>query len=901
MRNILTYLLLYFFVVGIASAQSGNYFLSHYTPSTTEDIDYLSFDIVQNDRGIIYVANKTGIVEFDGRSWNIIDTPGAIYTMTLASDNDLFLGGLTGYGKLALNEQNTYSFQSLSSGNPDAKNIFASRSLGEKIYFLNEGNIYVVNSETETTELTIKSNSGQSFSGIFNLDGSIYVTDSDGGLFTLVNGKLDEANLTIYSGEELLFEDQLHGTNKYLVGTGSGKIFIQENNIATELMVKEPEYLLNHVAVMGSWVNERLIALGTLSGGVIFINTETGKTEEIINYYTGLPDNEVFAMMTDRDQGVWVSHDYGFTRIAPYLPFRTYNHYPGLAGNLLSAYSEGNQVYVGTSVGLFKLNQEEIYSEETYFVTRTKSAAKQPVESQKEVETDQKKSRKGLFGFLKRNKKSEEEIKTADPKSEKSGSTTIREKRTRRVLQSLDYAYKKVEGVDGKVTDLMKVNDRLLASGVGGVFEINELKAKPIITEPVRALYFSNTLNQLFISTYNDRVRTLQTTESDWDETHLIDTLRGFVGNIFEDRNQNVWLCGRADVVKVEFIDGAVSTISHVPFTAPVLDETIGFSLGSEVFVAASGAFHRYDIIKHQFTKYDSLPGPRKYFASVGTFWFNDGHRWRTVDRRLQSSMRLAWLGLFPDIRALMLADNGNGLWLITSQNELYKFSKSDIENVSGKYPLFLKQVRGPQSKLLPANLRSINEQESALSFEFIQPEYTNAQAIEYQYMIQGISKDWSEWSTNNNVVNFPFLTPGNYKLNIKSRNLFGEVSEVQSIDFNIVPPYWKRTWFYALEFVFFALLVVISLRLSAANNKYRYVSQLLSILTVIMLIQLMQNTAESLISVQTTPVVDFFIQVFIALLILPLEYRMRRFMVEASEGKYDLKRMKISLKKSRN
>jgi hypothetical protein len=319
----------------------------------------------------------------------------------------------------------------------------------------------------------------------------------------------------------------------------------------------------------------------------------------------------------------------------------------------------------------------------------------------------------------------------------------------------------------------------------------------------------------------------------------------------------------------------------------------MGFSLGTDVFVAASGSFHRYDVIKHEFTRYDSLPGPRKYFTSLGTFWFNDGHRWRTVDRKLQNSLKLEWLGLFPDIRTLTTADNGNGLWLITADNELYKFAKSDLQEIVKKYPLFLREVRGPQNKLPTNQLKTINQQESALSFEFIQPEYTNALAIEYQYMIEGISKTWSEWSTSNNVVNFPFLTPGEYKLRIKSRDLFGQISELGSVDFNVIPPYWKQTWFYAVEFVFFALLVMISLQLSAANNKYRHISQLLSILTVIMLIQLMQNTAESFITVQTTPVIDFFIQVFIALLILPLESRMRRFMVEASEGKYKLKGLK--------
>ena len=79
--------------------QSGNYFLSHHTPSD-ENIDYLSFDIVQNGKGVIYFANKSGIVEFDGRNWNVIEAPGAIYSLAIAEGDELYVGGLTGFGKL---------------------------------------------------------------------------------------------------------------------------------------------------------------------------------------------------------------------------------------------------------------------------------------------------------------------------------------------------------------------------------------------------------------------------------------------------------------------------------------------------------------------------------------------------------------------------------------------------------------------------------------------------------------------------------------------------------------------------------------------------------------------------------------------------------------------------------
>ncbi|MBX2941098.1 MAG: hypothetical protein KF860_02025 [Cyclobacteriaceae bacterium] len=867
-----------------AAGQSGNYFLSHYAP-TDENIDYLSFDIVQTDRGVIYFANKGGVVEFDGRNWDVIESPGAIYSLAVANGNDLYYGGLSGFGKLALSDEGATVLQPLSS-NVNARNIFKCKALNDRVYFLNEGHLYGFNIKTQSIDLTIDARTEHSFTGMYELDDALYVTDADSELLKLDNGKLVPAPLSFLVGDELLFINRLANSSHYLIGTSSNRLFSYTSAQVREIKGEDAGYLQDNVVVAGRWVNEKLIAIGTLSGGVIFINPETGTTEQIINYYTGLPDNEVFALMTDLNQGVWVGHDYGFTRIAPYLPFKTFNHYQGLSGNLLTAYSDKDQVYVGTSVGLFKLNKEEIYAEETYYVTHLRKTTRE------EEKAEQKKSRRGLFGFLKRNRDKEED--QGDEKSKQGkGVKKVVEKRTRKVLEALDYAYKKVEGIEGKVTQLMSVDGKLLAAGVGGIFEIKGMKSTPVLSTPVRTIFYSPTLKQLLVSTYNDRVRTLRNNSERWEETFLLDTLRAYVGNIFEDPIQNIWLCGRADVVKVELVDGKISTISSVPFESTVLDETVGFTQGTEVFVAASGAFHRYDAITHKFVKYDLLPGPRKYFTSMGTFWYNDGHKWGTINVNLQNKLNLQWLGLFPDIRTLTMADNGTGLWLITSDNELYKFTKTDFNEVAKNYPLFLKQVRGPGNKLLRSGPINVDQQESSLTFEFIQPEYTNALAIEYQYMIEGISKSWSDWSTTNNVVNFPFLNSGHYKLRIKSRDLFGKESELASVDFRVVPPYWKQTWFYGLEFVFFAVLVFLSLKLSAANRKYRHISQLLSILTVLMLIQLVQNTAESFISVQTTPVTDFFIQVFIALLILPLESKMRRFMTEASEGRYDLKRLK--------
>jgi hypothetical protein len=98
------------------------------------------------------------------------------------------------------------------------------------------------------------------------------------------------------------------------------------------------------------------------------------------------------------------------------------------------------------------------------------------------------------------------------------------------------------------------------------------------------------------------------------------------------------------------------------------------------------------------------------------------------------------------------------------------------------------------------------------------------------------------------------------------------------------VPPYWKRPAFYALEFIFFAALVVLSMRLNVSTARYRVLSQFLSTLTVVLLIQFIQVVFVANLTLKSTPVADFFVQVGIALLVLPVENFLRKRMIRAAE-----------------
>ncbi len=842
------FLITFLLATNLLLAQSGNYFLSHYAPED-ERFDYFTFAMAQDDKGVFHFANRRGVIEFDGRNWGLIPTSGPIFTVTFAG-HEIFAGGYGGFGKLTTGPDHVKAYQSLSQEQTDASQIFSSLSINGKIYFANAHSIFVFSVSTGTVESVIRAKQKEEFNGLIEITGKPYVK-STSGIFQIAEKLVPP---TFPWQDDLSIE--LSATSTFaaepltILSVSGGRLFLASMSGLKEINLIDKDFLVRNTPVAVAWMSDALVAVGTLRGGVIFIDPRSGVTQEITNYYTGLPDNEVYTMFTDRNDGLWVAHGYGFTRVAPFIPFKSFNHYSGIYGNLLCAKTFGSQTYVGTTLGLFSLTKEEIIEE---------------VHSKAPESNDKKDSKKGgLFSFLRRNKVAPAEAQLRD---------------TRQVVRQMGFAFKKVEGIDGKVNQLIEADNQLLAAGNFGVSQVNGIKSTSIVSQATRSVYKSTTLNQLFVSTLNDNIKTFVSNPKGWQETHLLDTLNEYVSYIFEDKLQNIWLCGRTNAIKVETVDGAITAVEQVPFLNPTIDESVGLAFGSEVYVATGGSFHRYDIKDNVFKKHDSIPSPKKYFASAGYFWFHDGHRWRTV---AQSGLKLEWLGLFSNVRYISYADNQN-LWVITSNNELFKYSSKEAGQGIKDYPLFLREVRGQHNKFTPGRSIIVSQLESTVAFDFIQPDYLGMRAVEYRYQVKAKNSDWTPWATSNNIVNFSYLPTGTYKLDVQTRDLMGKISAVEEITLEVEPPYWRRSWFYLLEVIFFGAMVYLSIRLGAGNKKYRLISQVLSMLTIIMIIQLVQAAVTTQVSFKTSPVIDFFVQVGLAMLVLPVEIYLRKLMVKGS------------------
>ena len=865
-------------------AQEGHYYLSHYTSERQGST--LSFDMTQDPSGLMYFATRTGLKQFDGRNWRAIEAKGIAYTLSLASDGRVFAAGegVVGFVRTLAD----FSLELSPIITEQGVDFFESAVVKDDVYVVNEKEIVVYNVVSNSIKRIKLPADEEGFANLFELLGVAYVSTFDGSLYKVEGTKLQASSLSLKS--PVAFTTGL-GNHYFIVTEDQHCYLLKEGGVMQPVRFNDQSYLTSGVIVSGAWVSQKLVALGTLNGGVVFVDPSTGKTEEIINYFSGLPDNEVFCMKRDAEGNVWVGHEYGYSCISPSLPFRSFNHYEGLQGNILCAKTFANNVYVGTSVGLFILEKQDQYAEEVYYVEkRTTSKSSGPVAAIPTEPAPKQESKKKGFLRFRKNKEKEAEGATPTVKNEvtdtKPKSAVTRIRQTRKILLGSTYSFKRVAGIDSKVERLLTANGALYASGLAGLFEIQQAKALPLVQEPVEVVSATHQ-HGIVGETYQSRVFAWK----DNTQTTLIEDIHDDVSSIVEDAGGTLWIAGTKSIY--QFVEGKSS--GTYAYSNPTLDRTEGMNLkGKSLFVNSNGF---YTVLNGAVRVIDSLGKPSQFFAAGNNLWYRRNETWRCLGS-FQDHQNLEYLNVFTDLRFIETEEETEALWIVTKNNELFRFHSNEKIPQSTVYPLFVRSLRNQQQFFEPNHFfYRVGQHEGEISIEAVQAAFGSQQGAQYRYLLEGLEPaSWTEWSSNNQI-NFPFLPLGSYTLKLQTRDLLGKVNELKPIQLKIEPPFWKTPWFYAMEFAIFSVLVVLSIRLQALNNRYRVIAQVLAMLTIVLLITLIQ-AAFSTYLVTTSPIIDFGVQVGVAFLVLPVEIFLRKVMFSASQKNRLYQIINPSLKK---
>ncbi|MBU0764133.1 MAG: SpoIIE family protein phosphatase [Bacteroidetes bacterium] len=85
------------------------------------------------------------------------------------------------------------------------------------------------------------------------------------------------------------------------------------------------------------------------------------------------------------------------------------------------------------------------------------------------------------------------------------------------------------------------------------------------------------------------------------------------------------------------------------------------------------------------------------------------------------------------------------------------------------------------------------------LTFEFVAASLSIPEKIRYQYILEGLTKEWSPPAAKNEA-DYPILPAGEYVFKVKACNNDGIWNESPTVfRFRITPPFWKTWWFYTI------------------------------------------------------------------------------------------------------
>lgn len=235
------------------------------------------------------------------------------------------------------------------------------------------------------------------------------------------------------------------------------------------------------------------------------------------------------------------------------------------------------------------------------------------------------------------------------------------------------------------------------------------------------------------------------------------------VYDIAEDSKGNLWLSTFGGGLHYFHINSG--TADHIAEGNNLL-EGLQVDQAGNVWMIGNGNLHKYDPLTKSYSSF-RLPDIEK---SGGV----QGRIYKDADGRMYTA--------------------GNG-YFISFQPEQTKINQQQPLVYLTDFRIFNESY----SHLLNEKSISLHHNQNYITIEFAAPDFSSGSPVNYQYMLEGFDKKWIDLNSENKV-SFSNLEAGDYTFRVRATNKPGVWSkEMAFIQMNIIPPFWKRWWFFVL------------------------------------------------------------------------------------------------------
>jgi signal transduction histidine kinase/CheY-like chemotaxis protein/ligand-binding sensor domain-containing protein len=322
-----------------------------------------SWAVVQDPQGVVYIGNADGVLVYDGAFWQRLVTPKktAVHALAMDKDGRLFVGAMGEIGYFA----------------PDGAGHMVYVSLREKIEakYRNFVEVTGVSVTPKGVCFTTKDclflwDQGQmttfkaftSYGKPFVVNRRVYIAEQKVGFLELSQGILQLVPWSEnFTRADINFMIPWAGVSSrtdegILIGTETGGLFLFDGNSLQPFPTEAEPFLRKGALKQGCLLADGMLALAVSPLGVLILDQD-GRLVKLLDKAHGLQDDAVNQLFADEHGGVWLAMEQGVTRLHWPAPLSLFHHGSGLRGTVLVAHRHQGVLYVGTTLGLFRLTE----------------------------------------------------------------------------------------------------------------------------------------------------------------------------------------------------------------------------------------------------------------------------------------------------------------------------------------------------------------------------------------------------------------------------------------------------------------------------------------------------------------------------------------------------------------
>lgn len=745
-----------------------------------------NWGITQDERGIIYVANNGGILEYDGESWRLIPTTTNTFVRSIdvSGEGTIYAGTVGDFGYLRPDSIGVMRYVSLHEEIPTLHesfgDVWGTHATSEGVYFQANERLF----RWDGADMDVWT-SEEGFHTSFVVRDNFYVRDFQRGLLKMTADSLQQV-----PGGERFMDTPVHlmvpfPDDQILIGTSQDGMYLYDGQMLTPFPTEAQPFLSEHRLYHGCLLSEGYVALATIGGGV-FIIDQQGQLVRVLGPTAELPDGVVNYVYEDHQGGLWMAfNNSGIARAEVVSPLSTFDESLGLEGVIRSIERHRDRLYVATGAGLFVLDEKPLTLQMRQQGERT--------------------------------------------------------------------SFRRVEGIPIS-WDLKSTDRGLLVATEKGTFLLQGNRWDRL-TEGTQHTARTITASDQYPGWYfvggRQGVTALHRTNGAWD-VRIVPGIGKEIHSINEDKQGALWV-GTPDgeVNRIRFqgepgtspritqfesrasLPAGYTSVMSIAEDIVLLSKEGVFSVEQQPNVSGEQQNGGADAVRFVRDERFRVPQNEDPLLSLfeddsGTLWMSRGnHVYRGV-RQLDGGYRWDSVAAlrFPKAEENPLFVEDSGVLWMGNRRELIRFDPTWQAPAEEPFPVYIRQItalqdqdilyggapRGPDVSGSAGNSwDQIRHENNDLRFDFAAPRFGNTAPVEYQYRLQGLDSEWSEWQPNTNVV-YSDLAEGSYTFHVRAREGEGIVSADAALSFGVTPP-WYRTWWAYGAYLFVFTLVGLGYR----------------------------------------------------------------------------------------